>query len=98
MGFSEAQFNETVNKLNTGLGDLTNKINQIPPAANAATDHWYIPGFIADAIKWCATKICELANWILNKIKEVMKGVAAPVYFFRYALDWQDIRGIANGV
>jgi hypothetical protein len=98
MGFSEAQFNETINKLNSGMDDLSKKISAVPAAANAAVDHWYIPGFIADAIKWCAEKICELANWIWNKIKEVLKGVAAPVYFFKYAFDWQDIRGIANNV
>jgi hypothetical protein len=27
-----------------------------------------------------------------------LKGVAAPVYFFNYAFDWEDIRGLANGV
>jgi hypothetical protein len=98
MGFSEAQFNETITKLNQGMDDLSVKIGEVPGAANSAMDHWYIPGFIKDAIKWCAEKICELANWIWNKIKEVMKGIAAPVYFFKYAFDWQDIRGIANGV
>lgn len=98
MGFSEAQFNETISKLNTGMDQLSQKIQEVPPAANAAMNHWYIPGFVKDAIKWCAEKITELANWIWNKIKEVMKGIAAPVYFFKYAFDWQDIRGIANGV
>ena len=98
MGFSEAQFNETINKLNSGMDDLSKKIDAVPAAANAAVDHWYIPGIIADAIKWCAEKICELAKWIWNKIKEVLRGVAAPVYFFKYAFDWQDIRGIANNV
>ncbi|MCE7001633.1 hypothetical protein LWC34_02075 [Kibdelosporangium philippinense] len=98
MGFSEAQFNETINKLNQGMSDLSKKIGEVPQAANAAVDHWYIPGFIKDAIMWCAEKICELANWIWNKIQEVMRGIAAPVYFFKYAFDWQDIRGITNGV
>jgi len=98
MTFSEAQFNETVSKLNQGLNDLSTKISEVPPAANAAMDHWYIPGFVKDAIRWCAEKICELASWIWNKIKEVLRGIAAPVYFFKYAFDWQDIRGIADGV
>lgn len=98
MGFSQAQFTEAVRTLNSGLDDLSGRINAVPPAANAAMDHWYIPDFIKDAIAWCAEKIRELANWIWNKIKEVMRGVAAPVLFFTYAFDWQDIRGIANGV
>ncbi|MGQ0839136.1 hypothetical protein [Actinokineospora sp.] len=98
MTFSEAQFNEVVTKINQGMNDLSGKIGEVPQAANAAMDHWYIPGFIKDAIRWCAEKITELATWIWNKIKEVLVGVAAPVYFFKYAFDWQDIRGIANGV
>jgi hypothetical protein len=84
--------------MNKGLDDLSTKINAVPPAANAAMNQWYIPGFIKDAINWCAEKIIELANWIWNKIKEVLNGVAAPVYFFNYAFDWEDIRGLANGV
>lgn len=98
MDFDEAQFNETIAKLNQGLTDLGNKIDEVPPAANAAMDHWYIPGFVKDAIKWCAEEITKLAKWIWDKITEVMKGVAAPVYFFKYAFDWQDVRGLANGV
>ncbi|MGH3696538.1 MAG: hypothetical protein ACRDRX_21530 [Pseudonocardiaceae bacterium] len=98
MTFSTAQFQETINKLNDGMDELSNKIAAVPPAANAAMDHWYIPGFIKDAIKWLAEKITELATWIWNKIKEVMAGIAAPVYFFQFAFDWQDIRGIASGV
>ena len=98
MTFSDAQFQETINKLNSGMNDLSGKIAEVPPAANAAMDHWYIPGPIKDAIRWLAEKITELATWIWNKIKEVMEGIAAPVYFFEYAFDWQDIRGIANGV
>ena len=33
-----------------------------------------------------------------DKIGELLKGVAAPVYFCTYALGWEDIRGLANGV
>lgn len=98
VAFSNAQFQETVNKLNNGMDQLSNKIAEVPPAANAAMDHWYIPGFIKDAIRWLAEKITELATWIWNKIKEVLAGIAAPVSFFSYAFDWQDIRGIASGV
>lgn len=98
MSFSDAQFQETISKLNAGLNELSTKIAEVPPAANAAMDHWYIPESIKDAIGWLAEKITELATWIWNKIKEMMVGIAAPVYFFQYAVDWQDIRGIANGV
>jgi len=98
MGFSEAEFNATIDNINSGMVDLGGKIDALPGIAHSAVDHWYIPGFIKDAVKWAAEKICDLARWLWDKITEVLKGVAAPVYFFKYAFDWQDIRGIASGV
>ncbi len=98
MEFSEAQLNETLEKISSGITDLSAKIDEVPRAAHAAMDHWYIPDFMGDAIEWCATKICELAKWLLNKIKEALVGVAAPICFFNYSIDWQDIRGLANGI
>lgn len=80
------------------MDDLPNKIEEVPEVANRTLSKWYIPGFIKDAIKWLAEKMCELAGWIWDKIKEVLKGVVAPVYFYKYALDWQDVRGFASGV
>lgn len=98
MDFSEAQLQEAVDQINEGLHDLSRKIEEVPVAAHAATDHWYIPGPVADVINWLAQEITNLAGWILDKIRDVMAGVAAPVLFFEYAFDWQDIRGVANGV
>lgn len=98
MAFSEAQFQAAVDKINSGMSDLSSKIGQIRPTAESAVDHWYIPGFVADAVLWLADKAISLAKAIWDKIVELLKGVAAPVYFFKYAFDWEDIRGLANGV
>lgn len=98
MGFSEAQFTDVIKQINKGMDDLSVKIAEVPRVAHAAADHWYIPGFVKDAIMWLAKKITELANWLWNKIKEVLKGVAAPVFFFLRSFDWQDVRGLATQV
>jgi hypothetical protein len=98
MTFNEAQFNATIVKLNQGMSDLSVKIGEVAPAANAILTDWWIPDFVKDAVRWCAEKIIELALWIWNKIKEVMVGIAAPFFFFKYAFDWQDVRGVAHGV
>jgi hypothetical protein len=98
VGFSEAQFNETIHKITQGLDDLAKKIDEVMKAANEAMHHWYVPAAIKEAIKWCAEKICELAKWFWNKIKDVLKGAAAPILFFRKSWDWEDIRGLASGV
>lgn len=98
MTFNETQFQAMVDKMNAGLSDLSDKIGQIRPTAECAVDHWYIPDFVADAVLWLADKAISLAKTIWDKIVELLKGVAAPVYFFKYALDWEDIRGLASGV
>src|SRR5215216_3566844 len=98
MTFSTAQYQAAIDKLDTGLNDLSAKIGQVGPAANAAVNHWYIPDFVADAIIWCAERLIEIARSIWDKIVELLKGAAAPVYMFMHALDWQDVRGIATGV
>ncbi|QWF82301.1 hypothetical protein [Amycolatopsis sp. CA-230715] len=96
--FSEAQFQEVVNKINGGLDDLSGKIAEVPQAIAEATDHWYVPGFVADAITWLGEKIVDLAKWIFDKIKDALKGIGAPVAFFVYAFDWQDIKGISSTI
>ncbi|MCP2257106.1 hypothetical protein LX15_000791 [Streptoalloteichus tenebrarius] len=46
MGFSEAQFTATINRINSGMEDLGHKIGEVPRAANEAVDRWYLPGFV----------------------------------------------------
>lgn len=98
MAFSETQFQAVVDKMNSGLSDLSHKIGKIRPTGESAVDHWYIPDSVADAVLWLADKAISLAKTIWGKIVELLKGVAAPVYFFAYAFDWEDIRGLASGV
>src|SRR5918997_1410886 len=98
MAFSEAQFQAAVDKIDSGISDLSGKINQIRPTAESAVDQWYVPEFVADAVLWLAEKAVSLAKAVWDKIVELLKGVAAPVYFFKYAFDLEDIRGLATGV
>jgi len=96
VAFSEAQFQAAVDKINSGMSDLSSRIASIRPTAESALNHWYIPGFVADAVLWLADKAISLAKAIWGKIVELLKGVAAPVHFFRYAFDWEGIRGLAS--
>lgn len=98
MTFSPAQFTATIDEINRGLDDLSVKIGEVPAAANAALAHWYVPDPVKDVIRWCAERITTLATWIWDKIKETLHGAAAPVLFFSYAFDWQDVRGVATNV
>jgi hypothetical protein len=98
MAFSQAQFQAAVDKINSGMSDLSGKIGQVIPAAQAGTDHWYIPGFVKDAVMWLAHEAVNIAESLWNKIVELLKGVAAPVLFFFDAFDWENVRGLATGV
>lgn len=98
MAFSQAQFETAVDKVVNGGNDLRGKIQSIPGVANNAIDHWYIPGFIKDAVRWLAEKMVELGTWILDKIIEVLKGAIAPIRMFVDSFEWQDIRGLSSGV
>ena len=91
MSFSVAEFQSVVDKINAGMDDISAKMDEIPKVANSTIDHWYIPDFVAEGIVWLAEKMLDLAQKIWDKVVEVLKGVAAPVYFFTYAMDLNDV-------
>jgi hypothetical protein len=98
MAFNTAQYQAAIDDLTAGLTKLSGKIQEVPPAVDAATNHWYILSEVADAIRWLGDKLMELGSWILDKLKELLEGAAAPVLLFVKAWDWQDVRDLANGV
>ncbi|EME97471.1 hypothetical protein J7W19_13445 [Streptomyces mobaraensis NBRC 13819 = DSM 40847] len=99
MAFNAAQYTATIDKLNSGLTNLTTKLNQVGPKAESTANKWYVPEVIGKALIWCANKLIELGKWILNKIGELLKGAAVPVTAFKDAYTWQhDVRGHATDV
>ncbi|MGW2472898.1 hypothetical protein [Streptomyces sp. NPDC001665] len=99
MAFNAAQYEAASEKLTSGIQTLSEKMNQVGPKAESTANHWYVPDFVADALIWTANKLISAGNWILGKIKELLQGIAAPVYLAKYAWDWQsDVRGKASGV
>lgn len=99
MAFNAAQYEATSQKLTSGIQTLSTKLNQVGPKAESTANHWYVPDVIAKALIWAANKVIEAASWVLNKIKELLQGIAAPVYLAIHTWDWQsEIRGKASGV
>jgi len=98
MAFDEGQYLAALDKLNSGTQELSSKLQQVIPAANAALTSPLLPDFVRDAIIWLARKIVELGRALLEKIIELLKGAVAPIYMFKYAFTWQDIRGQATTV
>lgn len=98
MNFSPADFEAVIDKVHVGMDDICATMDEIPGVAQATIGHWYVPGFVADAIRWLAEKMIELARKILDKVVEVLRGVAAPVLFFGQALELDDVAALADGV
>ncbi len=99
MTFNLAQFQAVTDELNTGLTKADTKLVELRTAANGAGGDWYVPNHIAAAAKVTGLAIADIGQSILDKIKEVMEGIAAPVQFYFHATDWQsDVRGKASTV
>lgn len=98
MAFSTAQYEAVVNKLSSGTQTIEAKIPDVISAANSTISKWYVPGVVKDAIKWLAEKTVQLAEWIWNKIVELLKGAVAPIYMYKDAWEWEDIKGTATKV
>ncbi|MPY58148.1 hypothetical protein [Streptomyces spongiae] len=99
MAFNSAQYEAVTAKLSTGMQDLSGKLNQVGPKAESTANHWYVPDVVADALIWAANKLIDLGSWVLNKITELLEGVADPGAMFFYAMDWQShVRSPASSV
>jgi hypothetical protein len=98
VAFSQAQYQAAVDAINSGMSDLSGRIERVMPAAGAGTDHWYVPDFVKDAVMWLAEEVATMATSLWHTIAELLKGAAAPVLFFFDAYEWQSVRGLANGV
>ena len=71
---------------------------KIIPAANNATNHWYVTPPVAEAIQWIAEQTVEVGTALLDWFLDLLKGATAPIVMFLDSWHWMDIKGTANGV
>jgi hypothetical protein len=86
--FSEAQYTAVINELNSGMTTLSSQLERVAPTIASATSHWYVMDWVADALVDCGNKLIEFGSWLLEKLGELLQGVAAPPLFFWKAYDW----------
>ncbi|MDT3398184.1 hypothetical protein RKE29_16300 [Streptomyces sp. B1866] len=99
MTFNAAQYTATIDKISGKLDTLSANLDKAGKKAKSTANKWYVPGFVAKALIWCANKIIELGNWILHKIEDVLKGASLPLTAYHEAYLWQeDVRGKASGI
>jgi hypothetical protein len=98
MEFSEAQYESAIEKIRTGLAELNTKIAQIPAAASTAVSRPEMPESVRNAVIWLSRKLVDILSAVVNKISELLQGASAPIFMFRYAYGWQDVRGLTAAV
>jgi hypothetical protein len=98
MEFSEAQYQAAIERIRTGLAQLNTKIHQVPAAATTAMQNPNIPAAVRERVIWLANRTVEILTSVVNRISELLRGSAAPIYMFRYAWQWQDVRGLSTSV
>ncbi|WP_250000232.1 hypothetical protein [Actinoplanes sp. M2I2] len=87
-----------ITEIEAGLKTFEGQLAQVVPAANSATNHWYVPPPVAQGFKWIAEKTVEVGTAILNWFLDLLKGAVAPIFMFVDSWRWMDIKGKANGV
>jgi len=98
MGFTIAQYQAALDKVDTGIKKLSVKTGEVMPAAESAASKWYIPKAVGKMILTAAAKLVDGAQWLLGKVGEIIKGALAPVYMFKDAWTWHDIAGQASQI
>ncbi|MCK2240678.1 MULTISPECIES: hypothetical protein [unclassified Crossiella] len=98
MGFSNAQFEEVKEKIISGASDLEVNVAALRAVIRTHPQIALMPDFVKDAVQWCSEQIYRLGYQFCAAVKDAAIGIAAPVLFFTYAFDWQDIRGLASNV
>lgn len=98
MAFSEAQYRAAVEAVESGLGEVSVKIGEVTVAANSAAAMWSAFPVVREAIVWAGTELVRLASSVLDKIVELLKGAAAPVFIYGYSLEWFDVKAPALDV
>src|SRR4029079_707122 len=98
MPFHAHQYQQAIDKITSGLQTLNTKMQQIPGAANNALSNPILPDSVKKAIVWMAEKMVNILKAVIDKIVELLKGAAAPIFFFTRSYTWQDVKGKATGV
>jgi hypothetical protein len=98
MVFSPAQYQTVANKAQSGTAEMVAKLQQFPPAANKLLMYAPLPDPVKESIRYLTEQIISLLKSALDKVVELLKGVAAPVTMYFDQLDWQEIGGRASGL
>lgn len=88
--FNQAQYEAVISEIKAGLVTLAAKIAEIGPAISAATSRPLIPQAVTDWLRSCGDYLARIGSELLDTIKDLLEGAAAPIFFAIRAYRWQD--------
>ncbi len=98
MGFNQSQYEAATERVRSGVQKLGVNSRLIMPAANKASNEWYLPPSVKEAVVWTAGQLVEITDWFIAKVEELLSGAVAPVAFFELGWQWEELKGKASGV
>lgn len=96
--FSTAQYDSVTQQIESALSTLQQKITGVPGTVDAAIAHWWITDGMKSFIRMVGNKIVEFGNWLWRTVKDILKGIAAPIYMAMKAWDWYEIRSTVTQI
>ncbi|MBF6371644.1 hypothetical protein [Nocardia farcinica] len=98
MDFSIEEFEEVVRNIEEKLDGLDSQLASVPGIVQTGISHWWVTDGLEVAIKWAGETIVDFLTWLLETVRDLLKGVVAPVYMALCAGDWLDIRSSSSQV
>ncbi len=95
---TEEDFENILKKIREGIEWTKNKLREFPPWVERNLDHAWILGWVKTGVRWCMDQVIGLANWILDRIGDVIVGIAAPMRLMTHIGDWSRVSVLASGV
>lgn len=88
--FSEATFSATISKISDCLPDINTKLGEVTSAVSGLLSNPLIRGWLADKVNWAMEKIRAAVSTLVDKLKELLEGAAAPIIFFKRGWTWSN--------
>ena len=91
-----AQYEATVRRLDSGLGELSRLVDRLPAAAAEAASRWYMTDAMSRSLVTLSSMLAGAGVSAVNQVRDLMKGAAAPILLIRDVGTWGDVRGVAT--
>jgi hypothetical protein len=96
MAFNLAQYEATVQRLESGLAELSRLVQQLPTVAAAAAGRFYMTDAMSYSLIQLSRTLAGAGGYAVARVVDLMQGAAAPILLIRDIGTWGDVRGIST--